>query len=37
MSGQVKSVLQSVVTVVIALAVIHYVAPAAIKTHLGVA
>lgn len=32
----VKAVLQSVVTVVIALAVIHYVAPASIKQHLGV-
>lgn len=33
----VKAVLQSVVTVVVALAVIHYLAPAAIKQHLGVA
>lgn len=33
----VKAILQSVVTVVVALAVIHYVAPASIKTHLGVA
>lgn len=32
-----KAVFQSVVTVVVALAVIHYVAPAAIKQHLGVA
>lgn len=33
----VKAILQSVVTVVLALAVIHYVAPASIKQHLGVA
>lgn len=37
MNSQLKSILQSVVTVVIALAVIHYVAPAAVKQHLGVA
>lgn len=32
----IKAVAQSVLTVVIALAVIHYVAPASIKQHLGV-
>lgn len=32
----VKAIAQSVITVVVALALIHYVAPASIKSHLGV-
>jgi hypothetical protein len=32
----VKAIAQSVLTTVIALVVIHYVAPASIKSHLGV-
>lgn len=33
----IKAIVQSVLTVAVTLAVIHYVAPAAIKQHLGVA
>lgn len=32
----IKSIAQSVITVVVALAVIHFVAPASVKQYLGV-